>query len=192
MNNRTALPVIAVFLSAPAIAYDRVETVPVMSTVPIYERISEPHQRCWTESVTVYPAPRRSAAGGILGGIAGGLLGAQVGKGNGRIAAAATGAAIGAIVGDRMDNRTTYAAPVNQPVERCQVTESVRTVVTGYEVTYRYAGRDSVVILPYDPGPTVRIGVQIVDAGPVAHHIGRNVPPGHARKAQRHGKPHWY
>jgi uncharacterized protein YcfJ len=194
MKSRTAVPVIAAFLSAPVFAYDRVDMAPVVSTIPIYERISEPQQQCWTESVTVYQAPQRSAAGGIIGGIAGGIIGAQVGSGSGRVVAAATGAAIGAMVGDRMDNRYTYAAPVNRPVERCQVTESFRTVVTGYQVTYHYAGRNSVVILPYDPGPRVQIGVQIVNAQPVVHHIARPLPPGHAKKVHKPGKRHpvWY
>jgi uncharacterized protein YcfJ len=194
MKSSIAVPFATAILAAPAAAFDYVDTAVVVSTVPIYEQVVEPRQQCWTENVTVYSSPQRSATGGIIGGIAGGILGAQVGKGSGRVAAAATGAAIGALVGDRLDNSYTYAAPVNRPVERCHVTESVRTVISGYQVTYRYGGRNSVVILPYDPGPTVQVGVQIVNARPAAHHIDRRLPPGIEKKQHKHGKRHpvWY
>ena len=161
MDNRIAVPLLLAAFTAPSYAYDYTDTAEVVSAVPIYETVSEPRQQCWTESVSYYEESARSNGGAIIGGITGGLLGAQVGRGNGRIAAAATAAAIGALVGDRLDNRYSYSAPVTRPVQRCNMVDNYRKTISGYQVTYHYNGRNATVILPYDPGPRVRIGVGI-------------------------------
>lgn len=165
MDKRIAAPLLLAASAAPGYAYDYTDTAEVISTVPIYQTVNDPRQQCWTESVTYYEETRRSSGGAIIGGITGGLLGAQVGKGNGRIAAAATAAAIGAVVGDRLDNRYSYAAPVTRPVQRCNVVDNYRQAISGYQVTYYYNGRNATVVLPYDPGPRVRIGVGISNHG---------------------------
>jgi uncharacterized protein YcfJ len=164
MRFQKALPIFLATVSVPVFAYDYTERARVIDAVPIYERVRYPQQECWTESVTSYESPARSNGGSIIGAVAGGLLGAQVGKGNGRVAAAAAGAAIGALVGDRMDNDYHDVYPVTRPVDRCRVTESYRSELAGYRVTYRLRGRDATVMLPYDPGPTVLIGVEAVGA----------------------------
>lgn len=142
----------------------------VIAANPIYETVNEPRRECRTEYITenvAVPRPeRRSYAGSIIGGVAGGLLGSQIGEGNGRIASSAAGAVIGALVGDRIDNRDPYYAETttrSRPVERCYTTDNYRRVLKGYDVAYRYNGRVGNVILPYDPGRTVRIGVGVVD-----------------------------
>ena len=40
--------------------------------------------------------------------------------------------------------------------------ESSREVVNGYNVVYRYNGRDVNVALPYDPGSTLKVAVGVV------------------------------
>ena len=90
-------------LCGTAGAADFFDTARVISSVPIYDRISEPRRECTSE--TVQRAPReRSMAGAVVGGVAGGLLGSQVGGGQGSTAAAGAGAVAGAVVGDRVDN----------------------------------------------------------------------------------------
>ena len=165
MDKRIVVPLLLVAYAVPSYAYDYTDTAEVVAAVPIFETVSEPRQQCWTESVTYYEATPRSNGGAIIGGITGGLLGAQLGKGNGRIAAAATAAAIGALVGDRLDNRYSYSSPVNRPVQRCNVVDNYRKTISGYQVTYNYSGRNTTVILPYDPGPRVRIAVGIPGNG---------------------------
>ena len=165
MDKRIAVPLLLAACAAPSYAYDYTDTAEVVSAVPIYQTVNEPRQQCWTELVTYYGESGRSNGGAIIGGITGGLLGAQVGKGNGRIAAAATAAAIGALVGDRLDNRYSYSSPVTRPVQRCSVVDNYRKAISGYQVTYFYNGRNATVVLPYDPGPRVRIGVGIADNG---------------------------
>lgn len=159
-----ALPFVVAIASAPALAYDYTDRAEVISAIPVYETINEPQRECWTEFETRYERPARSNGGSIIGAVAGGLLGAQVGKGNGRVVAAAAGAAIGALVGERMDSDYRNAYPVERPVERCHATGAYRDQLTGYQVHYRYRGRDGMVLLPYDPGATVLIGVEVAGA----------------------------
>jgi uncharacterized protein YcfJ len=110
------------------------------------------------------PDSDRSLASSVVGGAAGGLLGAQVGQGNGRTAAAAAGAIFGAVAGDRVDNRVMAEAPI----QRCRTVETVRETTRGYTVVYHYNGRDVSTTLPYDPGPTVRVGVSVIGSDNVA------------------------
>lgn len=146
------------------------------------------------------PDSERSMTGSVVGGAAGGLLGAQVGRGNGRTASAAAGAIAGSVAGDRIDNRQNASA---QPAQRCRTVETTRDIVRGYTVVYQYNGRDITTTLPYDPGPSVRVGITALDgagvsaAPPVpAAMMGGNVrevpAPGEARPAPASHRPPAY
>lgn len=142
----------------------------VLSSTPIYETISEPRRECWTETVGYETHSYRDGSntgGAILGAIAGGLLGSTVGKGDGKVAAAAVGAATGAVVGDRWNKTGTRYASVPQEVERCRTHNEYRQVVSGYDVRYRFQGRDYNTRLPYDPGKwlTLNVGFSVADDG---------------------------
>jgi uncharacterized protein YcfJ len=113
---------------------------------------------------------QRSYLGSVIGGVAGGLLGSTIGHGNGRAAAAAVGAVGGALLGDRIDNRDRYRSRYvetyqQQPMtsQLCRSTDNYRQVVTGYTVLYRYNGREAETVLPYKPGPTIRLGIGPAD-----------------------------
>jgi uncharacterized protein YcfJ len=136
-------------------ASDFVDTAQVVSSKPIIERVAEQRQEC--DSV---PAPQRSSnniLGPIIGGVVGGLLGHQVGQGSGQTAATIVGAAGGAAAGSVISSRRGA-----QPEQQCRTVESMREVVNGYDVVYRYNGRDVNVALPYDPGSTIKVGVAVV------------------------------
>jgi len=136
-------------------ASDFVDTAQVISSTPIIERVSDPRQQC-----DPAPAPQRDSTriiAPILGGIVGGLLGHQVGQGRGQTAATIVGAAGGAVAGTAVGNRVGA-----QPAQRCRTVESTRDVVNGYNVVYRYNGRDMNVALPYNPGSTVKVGVGVI------------------------------
>ncbi len=140
----------------------------LLASVPVYETINEPRRECWTETVGYETRGYRdgnSAGSAILGAIAGGLLGSTVGKGDGRVAAAAVGAATGAVVGDRWNKSGTRYESVPQQVERCRVQDDYRQVITGYDVRYRFEGREYTTRLPYDPGPwlTLNVNVSVAD-----------------------------
>lgn len=129
----------------------------------------------------------RSMAGSVVGGAAGGLLGAQVGKGNGRTAAAAAGAIAGAVAGDHIGNRQVAASA---PVQSCRTVETIRETVRGYTVVYHYNGRDITTTLPYDPGPTVRVGVGVIGSDNIALAPVAPVPAPHG--SVRHHAPPAY
>ena len=124
------------------------------------------------------PDSNRPVTGAVVGGAAGGLLGAQVGSGSGRNAAAAAGAIGGAVIGDRVQNPQTASA---QPGQRCRTVESVREVVKGYTVVYRYNGRDITTTLPYNPGRTVLVGIGVVDSPPAATYPPPGAPAPYSR-----------
>jgi hypothetical protein len=50
--------------------------------------------------------------------------------------------------------------------------ESYRQVLTGYQVTYNYNGRNTTVVLPYDPGPRVPIEVGVTGSAAQPAYVG--------------------
>lgn len=133
----------------------------VVASVPVYDTVNEPRKECWTETTGYETQTTRSAGspgGAIVGAIAGGLIGSTVGKGNGKVAAAAVGAATGAVVGDRWNGGVvTESRPVQ--VERCRIQDNPRQVLSGYDVRYRFNGREFTTRLPYDPGRYLTLNV---------------------------------
>lgn len=206
-----------------AFAADFIDTARVISSTPIYERISEPKRECWTETVQVTPK-ERSLGGAVVGGVTGGLLGSQVGGGSGNTAATGAGAVAGAVAGDRVanpdSNRSATGSivggvagallgsqigggagnkvatavggiagavvgdrvanpdqPRTEQVERCREVQTSHEVIKGYNVTYRYNGRDVTTTLPYQPGSTVRVGVGIIEDQQERRHENRRDRP---------------
>lgn len=141
------------------------DTAWVVSATPVYERFNEPRRECWSEQVGYerVRSGQREYGGAILGGIVGGLLGNTIGKGNGRSVATAVGAATGAIAGDRIDNNGNEVREYSRPryEERCRVEDNWSQRVTGYNVVYRYQGRDYTAFMPYDPGSSVKVRVNV-------------------------------
>jgi uncharacterized protein YcfJ len=138
----------------------------VLASTPVYETVNEPRRECWTETVGYETRSSREggAGGAVLGAIAGGLIGSTVGKGDGRVAAAAVGAATGAVVGDRMQQGGTRYESAPQQVERCQTHDNFHEVVAGYDVRYRFEGREYATRLPYDPGKWLTLNVSFTVA----------------------------
>ncbi|MDE2118460.1 MAG: hypothetical protein KGJ19_07680, partial [Betaproteobacteria bacterium] len=66
---------------------------------------------------------------------------------------------------------------------RCRQVENYRDVVRGYNVTYRYNGRDITTRLPYQPGDTVQVSVGVlqspVPAPAPSYYPPPPPPPGH-------------
>lgn len=171
MKIRIVAPLLLTTLAAPAFATDYTDSAPVISSVPVYQTVSEPQQQCWTESVTSYE-DRRSPGGAILGGLTGGLIGNNIGRGNGRAASTAFGVVVGALIGDHIANRDNSVVAVARPIQRCQTVQSYRQVLTGYQVTYNYNGRNTTVVLPYDPGPRVPITVGVAGTAAQSAYVG--------------------
>ena len=133
---------------------DYVDTAQVISSRPVLEKVADSRQEC-------DPAPvvkkDNSLLAPIVGGVLGGLLGHQVGGGRGKTAATIAGAAGGAIAGSAIGNRAEA-----QPAQQCRTVQSMREVVKGYDVVYRYHGRDVNILMPYDPGRTIKVGIAAI------------------------------
>jgi uncharacterized protein YcfJ len=156
MRHKQSIPALAVALiggSAYA-ASDFVDSAQVISSTPIIERVAESRQEC-----DPAPAPQKSnnIIAPIIGGVVGGLLGHQIGQGRGQTAATVVGATGGAVAGSMIGNRAGA-----QPSQNCRTVESSHEVVNGYDVAYRYNGRDVNVKLPYNPGSTIKVGVGVI------------------------------
>ena len=173
------LIMLAAVFSGTAWAGDFVDTAKVVSSSPIYERVSEPKQECWTETISSTgtvtksaPVEEHSIGGALLGGVIGGVVGSQIGQGNGNTVATGAGAIAGAIIGDRVANKDaqqqtqTTQVPQTREERHCRQIESSRDVIRGYNVTYRYNGRDVTTRLPYQPGDTVQVSVGVVGDTP--------------------------
>jgi uncharacterized protein YcfJ len=151
-------------------AADFTDLAPVVASTPIYEHVNTPKQECWNETVTYQgsPASGGSPLGAIVGGIAGGVIGHQIGSGRGNAVATGVGAVAGAVIGDKVDpnggvfSGNANAGPREQVVQRCRTVDNWQEVVRGYNVTYRYSGRDVTIRMPYDPGENVRVGVGVI------------------------------
>lgn len=161
----------------------------VIAVTPVVQRLAEPREHCWVEPVTVYetrrvardePAYARHegpGAGALVGALVGGVIGHQFGNSSGaRDRATAAGALVGGLIGHDAERQSGYARvryeevrhPVTREVRRCRTVESTREAVIGYDVRYRYQGREFVTRLDHDPGPTLAIDVvaRPVGAGP--------------------------
>lgn len=151
-----------VTFSFPGMATGFQDRAQVISSVPVHESVNEPRRECWNEQVGYESVRQREYGGAIIGGLVGGLLGHQIGRGSGRDWGTAVGAATGAVVGDNIDNnghRPVARAPRYE--ERCRQIDNWSRRLTGYNVTYRYQGQEYTAFLPYDPGSTVRVNVNV-------------------------------
>ena len=178
------LIMLAAVSSGAVWAGDFVDTAKVVSSTPVYERVSEPKQECWNETVSSTgavtksaPVEDRSIGGALIGGVLGGVVGSQVGQGHGNTAATAAGAIAGAIIGDRVANPANQQAqqasqtPETRDERHCRQVENYREVIRGYNVTYRYNGRDVTTRLPYQPGNTVQVSVGVVGDAPTSSDV---------------------
>jgi len=147
------------------------DTAWVVASTPVYESINEPRRECWDEQ-TGYDNVRSRAygevsnhnvGGAILGGILGGVLGNTIGKGDGRKAATAIGIATGAITGDKYGKDDRDYRDESRPrfEQRCRSVDNWSRKLTGYNVTYRYQGHEYSSFMPYDPGRSVRVNVNV-------------------------------
>tara|TARA_R110000782_G_scaffold86290_7_gene167447 strand:+ start:149 stop:718 length:570 start_codon:yes stop_codon:yes gene_type:complete len=141
----------------------------VLSTQPLvnYVTVKTPVRECWEET-QYYTVDRNSghrAGGTLLGAVIGGVIGHQVGSGRGNDAATIAGSLIGAAIGnDAASKRHPHGVERHaRPVERCETSyrEHREKRIEGYRVTYRYNGQKYVTEMPYDPGESIRVRVDV-------------------------------
>ncbi len=144
----------------------------VISSQPLvrYVTVKKPVRECWQETQR-YNARRShggNAGGTLLGAIIGGVIGHQVGSGRGNDAATIAGGLIGAAIGneagrDKYDDDHHNRGHRTRQVERCDTRyqESREKRIDGYRVTYRFNGQKYVTEMPYDPGESLRVRVDV-------------------------------
>jgi uncharacterized protein YcfJ len=179
--------VFAVTALGSAFAQSYTDVAQVTSAQPIYERVSTPRQECWNETINTerrvvspgyaesQPQPsggRTVGAGTVLGAIVGGVVGHQFGNSSrGRDQGTAAGVVVGGLLGNQIENspsapvasgpaRVDYI-PETQNVQRCRTVDESRDHIRGYNVSYRYQGRDYSTRMDYDPGPTMNVRVNL-------------------------------
>ena len=112
----------------------------------------------------------------MLGAIIGGVVGHQFGRSSGgRDVGTGVGIVAGGLIGNQIENSPSanagpaYASgparvdyiPETRNVQRCTTVYDSRDEVTGYNVAYRYQGRDYTTRMAYDPGATMRVQVNL-------------------------------
>lgn len=156
--------------------YDRARVVDVDE---VYDRgPGRVYQQCWNQRTgrydggyyrddrgRLYREKDDGTAGAVIGALVGGALGNQVGDGSGRTAATIAGAVIGSRVGKDIDERdgNYYRYRDTSGIEtRCRTVQTAgRTRSRGYEVTYTYAGRHYDTYLPFRPGRSIPVEVDV-------------------------------
>lgn len=146
---------------------DFVIEAPVTRVEPLVSivTVATPQETCWDEPVYQARHPRPRVGPVVAGGIFGGLLGNVIGKGrSSRSALTAVGAAVGASIGYHESRKnappqTTYVTQ-QRVCEIRQVTHEEERI-DGYRVTYEYRGRSFVTQTATDPGPTIRVRVNV-------------------------------
>lgn len=142
--------------------YDRGDKARVTHVEPIYRHVTvtEPQRECWDEPRR-YRDGHKSYTGTIAGGLIGGVIGNQFGGGSGKTAMTIAGTLLGGSVGRDVSAR-------HQDVdygyrEQCRVVErSYREQrIDGYEVSYRYHGKNYTTVMDQRPGKFIPVDVHV-------------------------------
>lgn len=131
----------------------------VVKTVPITKKIKIPHEECRDKTVVHQRAVKDKdrIAGKAVGAVLGGVLGHQVGGGDGKKVATVAGAVAGGYAGDRVQDNMQKGDTYTTVENVCSTTYETREDITGYDVTYRYKDKESVIRTSYDPGSKIPI-----------------------------------
>lgn len=188
------LAVLATIAGAGTVYAAQQDVATVVSATPIYNRVATPRRECWTEQVSTYEEQRvrrpgysevryesreSSGGGALLGAIVGGAIGRQFGNSTGgKDRGTAAGAIIGGLIGNDIErssnagytraSRDVYEVqrvPVTRDVQRCQTVQDTREEISGYDVVYRFNGKEYSTRMSYDPGPTLPIEVSVRPRG---------------------------
>lgn len=156
---------------APAAGYGDYGTAyaRVIEAQPIYREvaISTPQRECYDEPVAGQYRARRGGDGtlaAVVGGVVGGVIGHRLGRGRHRAPVTIAGTLVGAGIGRHIARHRgdAYAAPVSYQ-RVCQVVHDTRYErrLDGYDVIYQYGGETHRTRMPYDPGPRLRVRVDV-------------------------------
>jgi uncharacterized protein YcfJ len=144
----------------------------VVAVKEVTQTINTPREECQEVQVQKQ-APVKDTnrvAGSVIGGVAGGLLGSTIGGGKGKTVATVAGAAGGAYAGNQVQKQMQQNDVETTTEKRCKTVNESSKKLIGYDVTYRLAGKESVVRTSFKPGATIPVkdGQLVLDPPKVA------------------------
>ncbi len=131
----------------------------VLAVKEAMQTVSTPQEKC-EQVVVQHQAPvqdEKRIAGTVLGGVAGGLLGSQIGGGSGKKVATVLGAAGGAYAGNQVQKGMQQRDTDSTTERRCKTVNVRSEKLVGYDVTYRYEGKEDTVRMSYNPGTQIPV-----------------------------------
>ncbi|HET8700994.1 MAG TPA: glycine zipper 2TM domain-containing protein [Nitrococcus sp.] len=159
----------ALGLPAQAIGYDA-DYAKVLDVEPIFHEvaISTPREECYDQPVRQEYRAYRNDGGGalaaIVGGVVGGVIGNSLGHGHHRAPVTIAGTLVGAGIGHSLARQRGGGYEEQIGYQRiCHTVEATHyeRQIDGYAVTYRYHGVIYHTRMPYDPGPRLRVHVDV-------------------------------
>lgn len=152
-----------VVLTAGGVTGYRAMTQPtsaeVVAVKDVTQTITTPREECQDVQVQKQ-APVKDenrVAGSVIGAVAGGVLGHQVGGGRGKTLATVAGAAGGGYAGNQVQKKMQQNDVQTTTEKRCKTVNATSQKLVGYDVTYRLAGKESVVRTTFKPGATIPV-----------------------------------
>ncbi len=161
-----------VVVSAGAVTGYKTLTKPkvadVIAVKEVTETVSTPREDCQDVQVQKQAPAKDSQriAGTVIGGVAGGLLGSTIGGGAGRTLATVAGAAGGAYAGNQVQKNMQQKNVVTKTERRCKTVNDTTERLVGYDVTYRFEGKEGVLRTSSKPGATLPVKDGQVVEGP--------------------------
>lgn len=140
----------------------------VIKAEPVYKTIKTPRQEC-KDVLVQHKAPvkdQNRIAGTAIGAVIGGLVGNQFGGGSGKTLTTVGGAVAGGYAGNQVQKNMQQNDAVTSTERRCQMVNEKTRQLSGYDVTYRYAGQTGTVRTSFKPGPTLPVKDGRVDTTP--------------------------
>ncbi len=131
----------------------------VVSVQEVMKTVSTPQTRCENVQVS-QQAPVKDphrVAGTVIGGVAGGLLGSAIGRGDGNTLATVAGAVAGGYAGNQVQKNMQKKDVVTHTEQRCKTVQVKSQQLAGYDVRYRFDGREGTVRTTYRPGATLPV-----------------------------------
>ena len=164
-----AVTIAAAIIATPALAGTAYDEAEVLDVEPVHELVRHitPREECRLERM---PAriERRSGTAPIVGAVIGGAIGNAVGhnKRNKQVGAVVGAVLGGSIAADIARERDRHQGRWARGWERREICREVEDVslereIVGYDVTYRYGGRNHTARMSRDPGDTVRVRVRV-------------------------------
>jgi len=137
----------------------RPQSADVVDVKPLHETRTESKEECRDVPVIVRDTPQdgHRIAGTAIGAVVGGVLGHQIGGGRGRDLATVAGAAAGGYAGNRVQKNYQDKQTHTEMHRDCRLVDVPRSVVVGYEVTYRLKGETGTLRMDHRPGERILV-----------------------------------